>query len=261
MSNPAGWIDVHTHLNFLKDQSPEQAIADANAAGVSRFITIGTEPDDLPTVLQIAEKHWPVVGCTLGIHPHEGKVYSDDVHARIEANLNRREVVAVGEIGLDYHYDSSPRDQQQDAFARQLELAHAYKLPIEIHTRDADEDTIQILKQAKAQTGIIHCFTGTMWLAKNALDLGLDISFSGVITFKNAGDLREVVKYVPIDRLHIETDAPFLAPIPMRGKPNVPAYVVHTAQAVAELKGVTLEQLQAATRANARRTFPKLEIN
>jgi len=256
-----GWIDVHTHLNFLKDKSPEQAIEEANAQGVTRFITIGTEPADLPVVMQIAEKHWPVVGCTLGIHPHEGKVYSDEVHARIEANLGRKEVVAVGEIGLDYHYDSSPRDQQRDAFASQLELAHKHQLPIEIHTRDADEDTIEILRKAKPQTGIIHCFTGTMWLAKNALDLGLDISFSGVITFKNAADLREVVKYVPLDRLHVETDAPFLAPIPMRGKSNVPAYVVHTAQAVADLKGVALDKLQEATRANARRTFPKLELD
>ena len=169
--------------------------------------------------------------------------------------------MAVGEIGLDYHYDSSPRDQQQDAFRRQLELAHKYKLPIEIHTRDADEDTIKILQDAKPQTGIIHCFTGTMWLAKNALDLGLDISFSGVVTFKNAADLREVVKYVPLDRLHVETDAPFLAPIPMRGKSNVPAYVVHTAQAVADLKQIPLEKLKEATRANARRTFPKLQLD
>ena len=256
-----GWIDVHTHLNFLKDTTPEQAIAEANAQGVSRFITIGTEPDDLPIVMQIAEKHWPVVGCTLGIHPHEGKVYSDDVHDRIESMLHRKEVVAVGEIGLDYHYDSSPRDQQKDAFRRQLELAAKHKLPIEIHTRDADEDTVKILREAKPQTGIVHCFTGTMWLAKNALDLGLDISFSGVITFKNAADLRDVVKFVPLDRLHVETDAPFLAPIPMRGKMNVPAYVVHTAQAVADLKGLSLDALKEATRANARRTFPKLQLD
>lgn len=256
-----GWIDVHTHLNFLKDKTPEQAITEANEHGVSRFITIGTEPEDLPRVLEIAQKHWPVVGCTLGIHPHEGKVYSDQTHAFIDENAKNPHVVAIGEIGLDYHYDSSPRDQQQDAFSRQLDLAHAHQLPIEIHTRDADEDTVRILRESKPQTGIIHCFTGTMWLAKNALDLGLDISFSGVITFKNAGDLREVVKYVPLDRLHVETDAPFLAPIPMRGKPNVPAYVVHTARAVAELKGISESELLAATRANARRTFPRLQLD
>lgn len=261
MGQTTGWIDVHTHLNFLKDTPPEKAIADAEAQGVSRFITIGTEPQDLPQVIALARKFWPKVGCTLGIHPHEGKVYSDETHAYIDQNADDPHVVAIGEIGLDYHYDSSPRDQQQDAFARQLELAYKHGLPIEIHTRDADEETIKILREAKPQTGIIHCFTGTMWLAKNALDLGLDISFSGVVTFKNAGDLREVCKYVPLDRLHVETDAPFLAPIPMRGKSNVPAYVVHTAKAVAELKGISEAELLAATRANARRTFPKLQLD
>jgi TatD DNase family protein len=257
-----GWIDVHTHLNFLKDKSPEIAIEEAKAAGVSRLITIGTEPEDLPVVLDIATRHWPVVGCTMGIHPHEGKVYSDEIHAYLEANIDRPQVVAVGEIGLDYHYDSSPRDQQAEAFRRQLDLSARHKLPVEIHTRDADQDTVNILQEFRGQTtGIIHCFTGTMWLAKMALDLGLDISFSGVITFKNAGDLREVVKYVPLDRLHVETDAPFLAPIPMRGKSNVPAYVIHTARTVAELKGVSETDLLAATRANARRTFPKLQLD
>lgn len=257
-----GWIDVHTHLNFLKDKSPDEALVEARAVGVSRFITIGTEPEDLPIVLGLAKKYYPEVGCTLGIHPHEGKVYSDEVEKFLEANVDQKEVIAVGEIGLDYHYDSSPRDQQADAFRRQLDLAARHKLPIEIHTRDADEDTVKILSEFRGRlSGIIHCFTGTMWLAKNALDLGLDISFSGVITFKNAGDLREVVKYVPLDRLHVETDAPFLAPIPMRGKSNVPAYVVHTAKAVAELKGITEDALQEATRANARRTFPKLILD
>lgn len=257
-----GWIDVHTHLNFLKDKSPEEALIEARAAGVSRFITIGTEPADHPVVLAIAQKYYPEVACSLGIHPHEGKVYSDEIHQFLEANVDRREVVAVGEIGLDYHYDNSPREEQKDAFRKQLDLAARHKLPIEIHTRDADPDTVEILKEFRGRlSGIIHCFTGTQWLAENALDLGLDISFSGVITFKNAGDLREVVKYVPLDRLHVETDAPFLAPIPMRGKSNVPAYVVHTAKAVADLKGIDLETLKAATRANARRTFPKLQLD
>jgi TatD DNase family protein len=165
-----GWIDVHTHLNFLKDKSPEIAIEEAKAAGVSRLITIGTEPEDLPVVLDIATRHWPVVGCTMGIHPHEGKVYSDEIHAYLEANIDRPQVVAVGEIGLDYHYDSSPRDQQAEAFRRQLDLSARHKLPVEIHTRDADQDTVNILQEFRGQTtGIIHCFTGTMWLAKMAL--------------------------------------------------------------------------------------------
>ncbi|MES2965782.1 MAG: TatD family hydrolase [Bdellovibrionota bacterium] len=255
-----GWIDVHTHLNFLKDTTPEQAMAEARAVGVTRFITIGTEPADHPVVLALAEKFYPEVACTLGLHPHEGKVYTDELDAYLRANVARKEVVAVGEIGLDYYYDSSPRDLQQEAFRRQLKVAEDFKMPIEIHTRDAEEDTIAILKEFGGRIrGIVHCFTGTQWLAKEALDLGLDISFSGVITFKNAEPLREVVKFVPLDRLHVETDAPFLSPVPMRGRSNVPAYVVHTAKAVCALKGITEDALLTATLENAHRTFPKLQ--
>jgi TatD DNase family protein len=170
--------------------------------------------------------------------------------------------VAVGEIGLDYYYDHSPREEQKDAFRRQLEIAARHQMPIEIHTRDAEADTVEILNEFRGRlSGIVHCFTGTMWLARQALDLGLDISFSGVITFKNAGDLREVVKFVPLERLHVETDAPFLAPVPMRGKSNQPAFVVHTARAVAQLKQISEDQLLEATRNNARRTFPKLQLD
>lgn len=256
-----GWIDVHTHLNFLKGTTPEEAMAQGQAAGVDRFITIGTEPKDFPVVMDLAKKYFPTVACTLGVHPHEGQIYTDEVEAFLEKHIDEREVVAVGEIGLDYYYDNSPRDQQQDAFRRQLDIAARHKMPIEIHTRDAEPDTVEILKEFRGRvTGIIHCFTGTMWLAKEALDLGLDISFSGVVTFKNADELRAVAKYVPLDRLHVETDAPFLTPVPHRGKPNVPAFVVNTAQAVADLRGITMETLQEATVANARRTFPKLQI-
>lgn len=254
-----GWIDVHTHLNFLKDVTPEDAITQAKAVGVDRFITIGTEPKDHEVVLDLARKYFPIVGCTLGVHPHEGQIYTDEVERFIERHATEREVVAIGEIGLDYYYDNSPREEQKEAFRRQLEIAARHSMPIEIHTRDAEPDTVEILKEFRGRlSGIVHCFTGTMWLAKEALDLGLDISFSGVVTFKNANDLREVAKYVPLDRLHVETDAPFLAPIPQRGKSNVPAYVVHTAKFVADLKGVTEDALQEATVANARRTFPKL---
>jgi len=186
-------------------------------------------------------------------------LYNDSVEEFLEKNVDAREVVAVGEIGLDYHYDNSPREEQKVAFRRQMDLAARHGLPVEIHTRDAEPDTIEILKEYKGRVGgVIHCFTGTMELARAALDCGFDISISGVVTFKNAEELRSVVKFVPLDRLHVETDAPFLAPVPMRGKPNVPAYVVHTARAVASLKGVTEEELALVTLANARRTFPKL---
>jgi TatD DNase family protein len=258
----AGWIDVHTHLNFLKDTTPEQAMEAARAEGVTRFITIGTEPKDHQVVLDLAHQHFPVVACTLGVHPHEGAVYNDEVDAFLDAHVSDPVVVAVGEIGLDYYYDSSPREAQKEAFRRQLTIAAKHKMPVEIHTRDAEADTIEILKEFRGRVnGIIHCFTGTMWLGKEALDLDFDLSFSGVVTFKNAHELRDVVKFAPLDRIHVETDAPYLAPVPMRGKSNVPAYVVHTARAVAALKEITETELLAATRANARRMFPKLKLD
>lgn len=257
-----GWIDVHTHLNFLKDTTPEEALTAARAVGVDRMITIGTEPKDHPVVLELARKYFPEVACTLGVHPHEAELYTDEVEAAIDLHLPEREVAAVGEIGLDYYYDSSPRDVQKLAFRRQLALAVKHRMPVEIHTRDAEADTNEILREAEFKghvRGILHCFTSSQWLAEKALDVGFDISISGVVTFKNAEALREVVKYVPLDRLHVETDAPFLAPVPMRGKSNVPAFVVHTAALVASLKGISLEELQQATVQNARRMFPKLQ--
>ncbi len=254
-----GWIDVHTHLNFLKGVGVDEALTAARAAGVTQMITIGTEPKDHQVVLDIARKHFPEVGCTLGVHPHEARLYSEEVESFIDRHVGEREVVAVGEIGLDYYYDTSPREIQREAFRRQLALAAKYRLPVEVHTRDAEADTASILGDFRGQvSGILHCFTGTLDLARTALDLGLDISFSGVVTFKNADDLRAVARFVPLERLHVETDAPFLAPIPMRGKSNVPAYVIHTARFVAELKGVSPEVLCEALSANARRTFPKL---
>ncbi|KYG62640.1 hydrolase TatD [Bdellovibrio bacteriovorus] len=253
------WIDIHAHLNML-EEGVEAAIANAKAAGVRKIITIGTEPGDHPIVLDIARKYYPDVYCTLGVHPHDGKVYTEEAGRFIEEHSSEPCVVAIGEIGLDYYYDQSPREQQKEAFRAQLEIAKRTKLPIEIHTRDAEEDTIEILKEFKGEvTGLVHCFTGTEWLAKQALDVGLNISISGVVTFKNADSLRATVKMLPLDRIHVETDAPFLAPIPMRGKKNTPAYVVHTAKFVAELKGISEEQLCEQTRINALKMFPKIK--
>lgn len=253
------WIDIHAHLNML-EEGVEASIATAKAAGVQKIITIGTGPDDHPLVLEIARKYYPDVFCTLGVHPHDGQVYTAEVGQFIEAHVSDPCVVAVGEIGLDYYYDQSPRAQQLEAFQAQLEIAKRTQMPIEIHTRDAEEDTIEILKQYKGDvTGVIHCFTGTEWLARQALDLGYNISISGVVTFKNAESLRQTVRMLPLDRIHVETDAPFLAPIPMRGRKNTPAYVVHTAQFVADLKGVSLETLCAQTKHNALKVFPKIK--
>jgi TatD DNase family protein len=253
------WIDVHCHLDRLEGGS-EKALQEALNAGVSRIITIGTEPADLPVVMSLAEKYAPHVFCTIGVHPHDGVKYSAEVGDFLRINNSHPRVVAIGEIGLDYHYNQSPKPEQLFAFREQMTIAAETGLPVEIHTRDAEQDTVQILKEFEGQVkGIIHCFTGTESLASAALDLGYNISISGVVTFKNAESLRQIVKnVVPLDRLHVETDAPFLAPVPMRGKSNTSAYMLHTAQVVAELKNVSLQTLSEQTKKNAEALFFKL---
>lgn len=252
------WIDVHAHLDMLED-APEVALQKAKAAGVSKIVTIGTEPSDHDFVLKTAKQFYPDVYCTLGVHPHQGILWKDEIEVFLDKHLPEREVIAVGEIGLDYHYNQSPVEEQREAFRRQLDIARRHKLPVQIHTRDAEKDTVEILKEFKGQvTGLIHCFTSSAWLAKECLDLGYNISFSGIVTFKNAEDLRETCKMVPLDRMHVETDAPFLAPVPQRGKKNTPAYVIHTAALVAQLKNVSEEKLAEATNENARQLFPKI---
>lgn len=253
------WIDIHCHLDRLEGGS-EHALNLAREAGVQRLITIGTEPTDLPLVIELSEKFAPHVYCTIGVHPHDGIKYNSEVGEFIKKNASHPRVVGIGEIGLDYHYNQSPQDEQRLAFREQLQIAAEVGLPVEIHTRDAEEDTVKILTEFKGQVkGVIHCFTGTEYLANAALNLGYDISISGVVTFKNAESLRKIVRdVVPLDRLHIETDAPFLAPIPMRGKPNTSAYVVYTAQVVANLKNVSLQILCEQTKKNAEKMFSKL---
>lgn len=168
-------------------------------------------------------------------------------------------MIAVGEIGLDYYYNLSEVAAQKEAFRRQLEIAVEHKMPVQIHTREAEQDTVEILNDFRGKvTGLIHCFTSSQWLAERCLDLGYNISFSGVVTFKNAESLRETCKLVPLNRMHVETDSPFLSPVPVRGQKNTPAHVVHTAELVAKLKGVSLEQLSQITNENARQLFPKI---
>jgi len=253
------WIDVHTHLDRLEG-GPEAALRLAQDAGVKRLITIGTEPADLPLVIELAEKFAPYVFCTIGVHPHDGVKYNSEVGEFLRKNASHPRVVAIGEIGLDYYYNESPKEEQLTAFREQLQIAADAGLPVEIHTRDAEEDTVKLLKEFEGKVnGIIHCFTGTEFLAREALNLGYNISISGVVTFKNADALRSIVRdIVPLDRLHVETDAPFLAPVPMRGKSNTSAYVVHTAQVVADLKNVSLQTLSEQTKKNAEKLFFKL---
>ena len=243
------WTDVHTHLNML-DISAELAVEEAKRAGVTGMITIGTEPDDWSLVINFSKRFQQVKGA-LGLHPHSAKLYNDEIEKQLKKDLDEESIVACGEIGLDYHYEYSEREKQNEAFYRQMILAKEKKLPVEIHTRSAEEDTIKMLKQFSGSVrGLLHCFSGTWTLARAALDLGFNISFSGIITFKKAEELREVCQKVPLDRLHLETDAPYLAPVPKRGKQNKPAWVVHTAQVVADLHKVSLEDLSQKTQSN-----------
>lgn len=252
------WIDLHTHLDKL-EEGPDEALKNAAAVGIEKVVTIGTEPEDLPVVLELTRRYPGHVFCTLGIHPHEGVRYTPEVGAFIEQNISNPAVIAVGEIGLDYYYEQSPKDEQREAFRAQLDIAARAGLPVEIHTRDAEQDTVDILNEYRGRVnGIIHCFTGTRWLAEKSLDLGFNISISGIVTFKNADDLRSTVKFLPLDRMHVETDAPFLAPVPMRGRKNTPAYMLHTAQFVADLKGVPLPQFKEQMWKNAVTLFKRI---
>jgi TatD DNase family protein len=241
--------------------SPQEALDSARKNRVQTVITIGTCPDDFPTVLGLAKQYYPQVFCTLGVHPHEAELFSPKVGEFIRKEAAAPHVVALGEMGLDYYYNNAPVETQKAAFRAQMQIAADLRMPVEIHTRDAEPDTLTILQEFSGKvTGLLHCFTGTWYLAGPALDIGFDISISGVVTFKNAADLRDVVTKVPLDRLHVETDAPFLAPVPHRGKKNQPSWVTHTAELVACLKGVSMDELSKQTRQNASRLFPKIKL-
>ncbi len=254
------WIDNHTHINMLEDgvvQSIDQAILDAKNVGIERLINIGTHPDDLELVYQTTQKYFPNVLCTLGLHPHEAKFYDEKIESTIMTLAKNKEVIGIGEIGLDFFYNHSDHDVQKKVFIRQMEMAEQLDLPVEIHTRDAEKETIEVLKMFKKVKGAIHCFSGSQWLADESLAIGYNISISGIVTFKKADVLQNIVKNLPLDRIHVETDAPFLAPVPMRGKKNVPAYLIHTAEFVAKLKGVSNEELQKAIWKNTTQMFAK----
>lgn len=254
-------VDSHCHLDFpdYAGDKLDAALERAREAGVGAMLTIGTELSRFPGVRAIAERH-ENIWCSVGVHPHEaGQAGVGDAVALVR-EARHPKVVAIGESGLDYYYDSSPRDAQKTNFQAHIEAAAETGLPLIVHTRDADDDTAAMLKAGAAGgrlKGVLHCFTSSRALAEKALELGFLISLSGIVTFKNAADLRETAKAIPLDRLLVETDAPYLAPVPMRGKPNEPSYVVHTARFVAELKDVPLDTLAAATTANFYRLFDK----
>jgi TatD DNase family protein len=245
-------IDSHAHLDDARFDADRDAVLQrAWDAGVRKILTIGngSGPDQMGCGVPIAESHdW--IYTSAGIHPHDASKVEERHYGLIEQLAGHPRVLAIGETGLDYYYDNSPRDIQREVFRRQLALAKKLDLPVIIHTRDADDDTIALLKMETPSRGVIHCFTSGGRLADFALDIGFYISFSGILTFPKAQSLGEIARRIPADRMLVETDCPYLAPVPHRGKRNEPSFVADTARFIAELRGTTLNELAAQTSAN-----------
>jgi TatD DNase family protein len=249
-------VDSHCHLDYAAPEERGEILARARRAGVRTLLTIGTRVSEFPGVQAIAESD-PDIWCSVGIHPHEAESEGEAGLAQLVALTRHPKVVGIGETGLDFYYTHSPRTQQEAAFRAHCAAARATGLPLIVHTRDADAETAAILEAEKPASGVIHCFSTGRELAERALALGFFISLSGILTFKNAEELRGIARDVPLDRLLIETDAPYLAPVPMRGKRNEPAFIAHTAARLAALKGLTVEELARVTAENFFRLFNK----
>ncbi len=254
-------VDSHCHLDYLaKDGDLEDVVERARAAGVGRMLTISTKLSEFEGVRAIAERYDEVF-CSVGVHPHEAGGEGQGTPDRLVELAAHPKVVGIGETGLDYYYEHSPREQQRESFRAHIRAARETGLPLIVHSRDADEDTVAVLREGQEEgafTGVIHCFTAGPGLAKAALDMGLYISIAGIVTFKKADELRATVAEVPLERLLVETDAPYLAPVPVRGKRNEPAFVAHTAAALAELKGVETDELTRVTGENFLTLFDKV---
>jgi TatD DNase family protein len=255
-------IDSHCHLDFPDFANELDAVVErAGAAGVERLVTISTRVRGGARLVEIAER-FPNVYFTIGTHPHQAAEEPELDAAAMRSFAAHPKCVGIGEAGLDYHYDYAPRDLAASVFRAQIAMARELGLPLVIHARDADDDVASILREEMAAgsfQAVLHCFTSSRALAETGLELGLYISFSGVLTFKNSVELRMIARDVPLDRVLVETDAPFLAPVPHRGRRNEPAFVVETARALAEAKGVDSSTVASATRANTLRLFAKMD--
>ena len=253
-------IDSHAHLDDARFDADRDAVLErAWDAGIRQIVTIGngSGPDQMACGIPLAEAHdW--IHTTAGVHPHDASKVQERHYRLIEELSENARVIGIGEMGLDYFYDNSPRDVQCEVFRQQLRIAKTVGLPAIIHTRDADEDSERILGQEAPDSGVIHCFTASAKLADFALGIGFFISFSGIVTFPNSGPLAEIARRIPLDRMLLETDCPYLAPVPHRGKRNEPRYVADTARAVAAFRGISVGELAEQTSANFDRLFTKL---
>ena len=254
------FIDSHCHLNYKGLVDDQAGVLDrARAAGVSAMLNISTRASEWDDVIATAERESDVMA-SVGIHPHEADIHPDVETATLVERARHPKVIGIGESGLDYYYDRSDRERQRQSFRSHVVAARDTQLPLIVHTRDAEEDTYAILAEEMGKgryPALIHCFTASQGFADKVLALGLYVSISGIVTFKNARDLQDVAKTIPSDRLLIETDSPFLAPVPHRGRPCEPAYVADTARFLAELRGEPVEALAASTSANFRTLFAK----
>ena len=250
-------IDTHAHLDFSQyDKDRGEVIAKAWDSGISYIVNVGADLSSSRRSIKLAWEY-PFIFAAVGIHPHDAKDLDTGTIEELRELAVDEKVVAIGEIGLDYHYDNSPHDLQKIAFEKQLELAKELSLPTVIHSREADQDSLDILKEHFDidNGGIMHCFGSDLKMARECLDMGMYLAFGGVSTFKNAEQLREVIKAVPLDKLLIETDSPYLTPVPFRGKRNEPRYVRFVAEKIAEIKGIDLIEVAETTTSNAIKVY------
>jgi TatD DNase family protein len=249
------FIDTHCHLEMDQfDGDREEVIKRAFDAGFEALITIASDPESNEQAIALAHAHDNIY-CTVGVHPHEARFVDNALLDKIRAWAKDEKVVAIGETGLDYHYDNSPREKQREVFRAHLKIARETNLPVVIHVREADADAIEILKEERPERAVLHCYSGSAELLELASEMGIYISIAGPVTFKKALELKEAVRRVPDELLLLETDAPYLAPVPKRGKRNEPEYLINTAREVASLRGVTLEDIARITTINAKRIF------
>lgn len=252
-------FDTHCHINDERfDSDRDETIARMRQAGVELALVVGDASQERQTAFELAETHDFLYAAT-GLHPHDAACWGDEVSERIACWMAHPKAAALGEIGLDYHYDLSPRDRQREAFDAQLELAYRLGKPVILHIREAHGEATELLmarfRAGRLPRGVMHCYTGSWESAKQYLSMGLYISFSGAVTFKNAPKLWEVAEKMPLDRLLVETDCPYMAPVPMRGQRNEPAFVQYTARRVADLRGMNADELALCALENAKRLF------